>query len=157
MDFLLWAVRSLHVFGIVVWLGGMMYQMVVTISVARVEGFELSPQTVHELRRFVPFIWMCLWTVLLTGIGLMLFDSRFVFFEFKDRWSILLAAKQIVFLALAFFSFGYVRMFTRVDEMLGARSGVTQDAYMYFQGMVRLGKVNIAFGIVGILLSAAMK
>ena len=134
-----------------------MYQMVVTISVARADGVELSPETVHQLRRFVPFIWMCLWTVLLTGLALMLFDSRFVFFEFKDMWSILLACKQLVFLALAFFSLGYVRMFVRVDEIVGLKPEESNDARAYFQRMVQFGKVNIALGIIGILLAAGMK
>jgi len=156
MDFLLWAVRSLHVFGIVVWFGGLMYQMVATLSVAKAEGLEFAVQTIHELRRFVPFIWMCLWTVLVTGLALMLFNPKYMFLEFKDTWSILLAAKQGVFLVLAFFSFGYVRMFVRIDEMIGTQAELTADVRMYFQRMVQFGKVNIALGIIGILLASAM-
>lgn len=136
-----------------------MYQAVVTIAVARAEGAEFSPQTIHMLRRFVPFIWTCLWTVLITGVALMLFSTRFVFFEFRDSWSVLLALKQIAFLVMMFFSVGYARMVTRLDEMM--KSGKAQhpldELIPYYQRVQQFGRINIALGITSLLLAAGMR
>jgi len=158
MDFLLWAARGLHVFGVVAWLGGLMYQEVVTMLVARAEGTELGSQTIHMLRRFGPFTWMYAWIVLVTGVALMLFSPRFVFLEFGDSWSVLLALKQLVFLLMVFFSFGYARMNNRLHEVID--SGDTSPpggAIPYYHQIRLFGRINIALGIAALLLAVAMK
>ncbi len=157
MDFLLWAARSLHIFGVVVWLGGLMYQAVVTTAVAKAEGADFAPQTLHTLRRFAPFVWMCVWTVLVTGVALMLFSTRFVFFQFNDVWSILLVMKQVTFLLMMFFSFGYARMFARVDEMIQEKIKPLDDVLPYHHRMLQFGRINIALGIVALLSAAGMR
>ena len=115
MDFLLWTVRSLHLFAIVVWIGGLLFQAAVVIPVARAEKTDVSSFTLHCHRRFIPFLWMSLWTVLVTGIALMLFNPRYVFFSYEDWWSFVLALKQVVFVGMAVVSLGQVRMFRRAD------------------------------------------
>lgn len=158
MDFLLWAVRGLHVFGVVAWLGGLMYQEVVTIMVARAEGPELGSQVIHMLRRFGPFIWMYVWIVLVTGVALMMFSTRFVFLEFENRWSMLLALKQLVFLLMVFFSFGYARMNSRLREVIGSGDTPPLDKAIPYYHQIRLfGRINIALGITALLLAAAMR
>lgn len=155
MDFLLWAARSLHIFSIVVWFGGLTYQAVVTFPVARVDGNELNESTRHLLRRFQPFVWMCVWTVLLTGVLLMLFDPRFIFFQYDDIWSILLGLKQVVFVVMIFFSFGYARMFSRVEQTL-AVSGNMDETLQFYNQMLMFGKINIGLAIIAILLAAGL-
>lgn len=155
MDFLLWTARALHVFGVVVWFGGLMYQAVVTHPVARVEQKELDDFTRHFIRRFLPFVWMCVWTVLITGVALMLFNPRFVFIHYGDRWSVLLGLKQLVFLVMMFFSFGYARMFSRVDHML-AESESKERVIPFFNQMVMFGKINVALAILALLLAAGL-
>lgn len=156
MDFLLWVARSLHLFSIVVWFGGLLFQAAVTFPVARVEDREFDPFTLHMARRFQPFVWMCVWTVLVTGVALMLFDPRFVFFQFESRWAVLLALKQLVFLAMMFFSFGYARMFARVAEM--TRRKDARDAVVpFYRQMLLFGKVNVALALAALLLAAAMR
>jgi uncharacterized membrane protein len=148
MDFLLWSTRSLHIFSVVVWFGGLMYQAVVTIPVVQAND-EVSEISMHLVRRFQPFVWMCVWTMLVTGAVLMLFDPRFVFFQYRDRWSIILGFKQLTFLLMIFFSFGYARMFKRVQES-------QNDRRSYYQRMVQFGRINVALGIIAILLAAAL-
>lgn len=157
MDFLLWAVRSVHIFSVVVWLGGLMYQGVVTIPVARAgqarqnDGGEevLDARTLHMLHRFMPFVWMSVWTILVTGIGLMLFNPGFVFGEYRDSWSVLLGLKQVSFALMVFFSFGYARMLRRCIQSSG-------DAGAYCRQMVRFGRITVAMGIVALLLAAGL-
>jgi len=157
MDFLLWATRSLHIFAVVVWLGGLMYQSAVMLAVAKVEGSESAPQTIHSLRRFVPFVWMCVWTVFVTGVALMFFSTKFVAFQFHDSWAILLGLKQLTFILMLFFSFGYARMLTRADEMMRKPELPVDEAKPYFRRMGQFGKINIGLGIVSLLLATGMK
>jgi uncharacterized membrane protein len=156
MDFLLWVARSLHVFGVVVWCGGLMFQAAVTFPVARVEDREFDPFTVHVARRFQPFVWMCVWTVLVTGVALMLFDPRFVFFRFETWWAALLGVKQVVFFVMVFFSFGYARMLARVVEMV-RRNDARDDVVPFYRQMLMFGKINVALAIAALLLAAGMK
>jgi uncharacterized membrane protein len=155
MDFLLWTARSLHIFSVVVWFGGLMYQAVVMLPVAKVEGQELDNFTRHLLRRFQPFVWMCVWTILITGVGLMLFDPRFVFFLYNDRWSVLLGVKQVVFAAMVFFSFGHARMLSRVDDML-MNDESSESVKPSYNQMLMLGKINVVLAIVALLLAAGL-
>jgi uncharacterized membrane protein len=156
MDFLLWVARSLHVFSIVVWFGGLMFQTAVTFPVARVDDREFDSFTMHVARRFQPFVWMCVWTALVTGVALMLFDPRFVFFQFETGWARLLGLKQLVFFAMMFFSFGYARMFARVAEMVQRRDP-RDDVVPFYRQMLLFGKVNVALAIAALLLAAAMR
>jgi len=134
-----------------------MYQSAVALTVAKAEGTELSSQTIHTLRRFVPFVWMLVWTVLVTGVALMLFSAKFIAFQFHDTWSILLGLKQVTFLLMMFFSFGFARMLTRVDEMMGEPERPLDDVMPFYRRMGQLGKINIALGIFSLLLAAGMK
>lgn len=155
MDFLLWAARSLHVFSVIVWFGGLLFQAAVTLPVARADGKELDAFTLHVAKRFQPFVWMCVWTVLVTGIGLMLFDTRFVFLHFADRWSVLLGLKQLVFVVMIVFSFGYARMFARLNELM-ERGDVHDDVLPFYKQMLVFGKTNVALAIVAVLLAAGL-
>lgn len=155
MDFLLWTAKSLHVFSVVVWFGGLLYQAVVTIPVSRVEGKEFDPLTRHLLRRFQPFVWMCVWTILVTGVVLMLFNPRFVFFRYDDFWSVLLGMKQLVFVLMVFFAIGYARMFSRVEQVLaGAESH--EHAVKFYAQMLMFGKVNVGLAIIALLLASGL-
>ncbi len=154
MDFLLWTTVSLHLFSVVVWFGGLLYQAVVTFPVAKVEQKELDPFVLHLVKRFQPFVWMCVWTILITGVVLMLFNPRFVFFEYRDRWSVILGLKQLVFGLMVFFSFGYARMF-RVLET-AARNGKSENIRPYYNQMLLFGKINVGLAIIVLLLAAAL-
>lgn len=156
MEFLLWAVRSLHLFSVVVWIGGLMYQSAVATPVAGVEGNELVGWNRHLIRRFVPFVWMCVWTVFVTGLALMLFSPRFIFFDYDDRWSVALGLKQLTFVIMVVFAFGYARMFSRLDEIL-SQAGPKSDPAPYHRRLVEFGRINAALGIAALLLAAAMQ
>lgn len=156
MDFLLWTARSLHVFSVVVWFGGLMYQAVVTHPVAAAEKKEFDPFTLHLLGRFKPFVWMCVWTVLVTGVALMLFDPRFQFFVYDSRWSVLLALKQLVFFMMMVLSFGYARMLDRLHEEVAADRPAELASQFHGQ-MLLFGKLNTALAIIALLLAAGMR
>ncbi len=155
MDFLLWIARSIHLFCVIVWFGGMMYQTAVTLPVARVEEREFDPLTLHLLRRFQPFVWMCVWTTLVTGVALMLFDTRFEFFRFDSRWSLMLGLKQVIFVLMVFFMTGYARMFARVADMV-RKKDPRENVLQFYRQMMFFGRVNVALAIVAVLLAGGM-
>ena len=144
-------------FAVVVWLGGLMFQSAVTLAVARVEGTEFTPSTLHALRRFIPFVWMSVWTVLVTGVALMLFSTRFVLFEFHDRWSVLLLLKQTAFLLMVIFSLGFARMFRRLEDVSNRGVEGAIGAAAHYQRMVQFGKINLALGIASLLMAIGMR
>lgn len=156
MDFLLWAARSLHVFSVIVWFGGLLYQAVVAHPVAEAEKKGLDPFTLHLLGRFQPFVWMSVWTIAVTGVALMLFDTRFLFFVYENRWSVLLGLKQVVFLLMVIFSFGYARMLGRLREEV-AVGNITELAARLHSQMLVFGKLNTALAIIALLLAAGMR
>ncbi len=155
MDFLLWSARSLHIFSVVVWIGGLLFQSAVAFPVARSEQKELDPFSIHLLRRFQPFVWMCVWTIFVTGVALMLFNPRFILFHYPDLWSILLALKQLVFGLMVFFSFGYARMFRGVDGMI-REGGPLENVQPFYSQMLKFGKINVGLAILALLLAAGL-
>jgi len=156
MDFLLWATRSLHLFSIIVWIGGLLYQAAVIFPAGKPEE-GLSDGARRNVRRFVPFMWMSVSTTLITGVALMLFSPRFLFFEFNDRWSVILALKQMTFLLMVLFSFGHARMFQRIDEMLTQGVHSSLSVRPFHERMLRFGRINIALSITAILLTSALR
>lgn len=149
---MIWITRSLHLFGIIVWLGGLLFQAVVLMPGIRTEK-AVAPGTLSLLNRFVPFIWMSVWTIVVTGVALMLFDPRFIFFSFENRWSIILAIKEAVFLLMIFFSIGYGRMITRAADEVN----VEGSSSPYLERALQFNRMNVGLGIVAIILAAALK
>lgn len=152
MDFMIWITRSLHLFAVIVWLGGILFQAVVLMPGVRSEK-RINAETLQFLHRFVPFIWMSVWTLVVTGVALMLFDPRFIFLKFENKWSVILALKEAVFLLMVFFSIGYGRMITRaIDE--AAVDGSTSP---YLDRALQFNRINVGLGIIAIILAAALK
>lgn len=137
----------MHIFGVVIWLGGLMFQAAVSEPIVQFEGSEAKEATLKVNRRFIDFVWMSVWTVAVTGVLMMLLDPRFVWFRWDDRWSVLLAAKQMVFLLMLFYGFGHARMLRTGSE---APSDLLRHRVRQFRTL------SIALGIVGLLLGAAM-
>lgn len=157
MDFLLWAARGLHLFAVVVWLGGFIYQIAVTSPVMRVEHTEFDRVARHFLRRFMPFVWLSVWTILITGICLMLFSPQYVVFQYQDRWSIALGLKQLTFVLMVVVSFGYARMVAGMDALLSRTElPPLDDLIPYHRRVMQYGRINVGLGIVALLLAAAM-
>jgi uncharacterized membrane protein len=151
MDFLLWATRVMHLFGVVLWLGATLYLAALVIPRVR-SNTGLNMEVLLQLRLFMPFQWMGIATILVSGIGLMLFDPRFVFFLYPDWWSMALGLKQVSFLLICFLTVGYARMAAnfrneRMEEQLRV---------LFLARLTQFNKSNVALGIISLLLAASM-
>lgn len=141
MDTLLWACRGLHLFSVVVWCGGIFYQSVVTLPLAKAEGLEGAEETLRHLRRFLPFLWMSAWTMLVTGAAMTLFHP----------WSFVLGLKELVFMLMMGVSFAYGRM---VALALRHAEGGEDDRVLAVIRLQQYHRVIVALGIIAILLAA---
>ena len=151
MDMLLWAVRVSHVFAVIVWLGALLYQAAVLFPLWTPGDPDSSKMILANLRRFLPFQWMGLTTVLVTGVCLMLFSTRYIFFTYEDWWSIALGLKQAVFLIMTFFAFGFARMVLRYLE---PSPGISPDLLRL--RILQFNRNGVFLGIVATLLAVSM-
>lgn len=155
MDFLLWVCRVLHLFGVVIWLGGLMFQNAVVRPIAQAEGSEALSLMRKMNKRFLGFIWLSVWTIAVTGALMMLFDPRFMWFQFNDRWSVLLGFKQLVFLLMVFYAFGYARMLHYIMAP-ASNGGLDEKTELYVQKIQQFRTISIALGILAMFLAAGM-
>ena len=144
----------MHLFSVILWLGGLLYQAVILLPVLVTGPPEKAQIVLNQLKAFLPFSWMGLITVLVTGVALMLFNPRFVFLSYDDWWLQALGIKQVAFLAMALFSFGYSRMLSCAIG-LGETSASSEGAG-FRDRLQQLNRANIFLGIGAVLLSASM-
>jgi len=108
----------MHLFGAVAWLGGILFLTGVSRPIVEYYGTEAIELLQRVKVRFLGFTWMLLWTVLVTGIIILLWSTKFIFFDFSSLWLILAHVKIILFLILAALS---LMLRTSYKEMENAR------------------------------------
>ena len=117
----------MHIFSTVVWLGGLMFQSAVALPVMQFENEHARSAMRKVNQRFVSFVWMSVWTMLITGVLMMLLNPRFIWFHFSDRWSMFLAFKQVIFVLMVFYAVGYARMLKFLDSP-SSNGGISDKA-----------------------------
>lgn len=116
MDFVLWVCRVMHVLSAVVWVGGLIFLNAVMIPVVEHEKETRGAAAMAIQKRFIGFIWMSLWTMLVTGVLLMLLSPQFQWLDYSTPWRRLLAVKQLSFLLMAFFSWQTKKVFEQMES-----------------------------------------
>jgi len=142
----------MHVVSAVVWIGGLIFINTVLNPIAEHEGSTRSAPVLGSQRRFFPFVWSSLWTLLITGALLMLFSPKFIWFDYSTLWSKLLAIKQVAFLLSAFFSWQMLKVFQQME----AHSGDAEAFEGWRLGFQKLLRRSIAFGLVGLMCASGM-
>jgi uncharacterized membrane protein len=145
----------MHIFGVVIWLGGLMFQNAIVQPVIQPEGEQVRAAMRKVHKRFVAFVWMSVWTILVTGVILMLLSDKFIWFEYNNSWSILLACKQGVFILMVIYAFGHARMLAYLDAP-SSNGGFNDKAELYRHRVNQFRRMSVFLGIVGLLLSAGM-
>jgi uncharacterized membrane protein len=139
----------------VIWLGGLMFQSAVLLPAAATEGECARAVARKSARRFVGFVWMSVWTMLITGVLMMLLDPRFVWFRFDTSWSVLLGIKQLVFVVMVVYAFGYARMLAYLDRP-ASNGGFDENAELYRHRLDQFRRISIALGITAVLIAVSM-
>jgi putative copper export protein len=119
ITYIYWAALYMHLFSAVAWLGGILFLTGVSRPIVEYYGTEAINLSQRIKIRFLGFTWMLLWTVLVTGIIILLWSTRFIFFDFSTLWRVLAHIKIILFLVLASLS---LTLRTSYKEMENARS-----------------------------------
>jgi len=139
----------------IVWFGGLMFQSAVAAPIVQQEG-NIAKTVMSKInKRFVGFIWMSVWTMLVTGVIMMLLNPHFEWLKFQNRWSILLGFKQLIFVLMIFYAYGYARML----EYLGTPSsngGFNERAELYKHRLEQFRRINILLGLAALFLAVAM-
>src|SRR5574337_255307 len=144
MDFVLWACRLMHVVSVVVWFGGLIFINAVFNPIVEHQQATKLQVVLGTQKRFLPFIWSCFWSLLITGILLMLLSPKFLWFEYSTLWLKLLALKQVAFLLLAFFSWQTVQVFSKMERALADDSDEFEGWRL---GLKKLVRRSIFWGI----------
>ena len=153
MDFVLWVCRVMHVISAVVWVGGLIFLNAVMGPVLEHEQQTRNAAFTAVQKRFFGFVWMSLWTMLATGLLLMLVSPQFRWFDFSTPWQKLLAVKELSFLLMAFFSWQAKRVFEQMELSVQK----TNDAFDGWRlGYVRLVRRTIVVAFIAFLSAAAM-
>ena len=146
----------MHVLSAIVWVGGLIFQGAVAGPIIQQKGEQTRSAMRDVSRRFVGFIWMSVWTLLVTGVIMMLLDPRIFWFRYQDRWSILLGFKQLVFLLMVLYAFGYARMLSYLDRP-SSNGGFNERAEIFRHRVEQFRKISIFLGLLAVLLAAAMR
>jgi uncharacterized membrane protein len=155
MDFLLWVCRVMHIFAAIVWLGGLMFEGAVMVPILQMEDHNVRSAMKRVHKRFTGFVWMCVWTMLITGLCMMMFNPRFVWFQYNTPWRIYLGIKQLVFLLMMLYAFGYARMLAYLNSP-ASNGGYDAKSQLYAQRLTQFRRISIFLGIVALLLAAGM-
>jgi uncharacterized membrane protein len=145
----------MHLVSIVIWLGGLMFQSAVMQPVLQTDSGFSGSIAKKVSRRFVGFVWMSVWTMLITGVIMMLLSPRFLWFQYHDRWSAILGFKQILFVLMVFYSIGYARMLKYLDSP-SSNGGFNEKAELYRHRVDQFRRINIVLGIIAMFLGAAL-
>jgi uncharacterized membrane protein len=147
MEFMLWAALSLHIFAVIVWLGSLCYLSAVLYPVFEVERAEGSPLFGHLHRRFMPFLWLCLWTIGITGAALYLFSDVFLYGADRSPWLLPVHLKTALFCIIVVLSMQLRRLHADFHRDGEKRS-------MYSRAMGKIIRLTIFMGILSLLIAA---
>ena len=153
MDFVLWVCRVMHMISSVVWVGGLVFINAVLNPVLEHGKGTQSPVSMAVHKRFFGFVWMSLWTLVVTGALLMLSSPQFQWFDYSTPWRKLLAVKELSFLLMAFLSWQAKKVFEQM-ELSMQRGDDSFDGWR--AGYLKLTRRTIIVGFIAFLSTAAM-
>jgi uncharacterized membrane protein len=135
ITYIYWASLYMHLFGAVAWLGGILFLTGVSRPIFEYYGADAYDLSRRIKVRFLGFTWMLLWTVLVTGVIVLLWSTKFIFFDFSSLWLILAHVKILLFLFLSGASFmlraSYKELETARAEKKGSEDISPRDIILW--------------------------
>jgi putative copper export protein len=155
ITYIYWAALYLHLFSAVAWLGGILFLTGVTRPIFEYykdSSFDISTRIKV---RFLGFTWMLVWTTLITGLVILLWSTRFLFFDFSNLWSILMHLKIFFFIILFILNLGlrssYREIITARPEIEGVEDISPRDVTLWRIRMIEQIEVWCAIAILFIV------
>lgn len=123
ITYIYWAALYTHLFGAVAWLGGILFLTGVTRPIFEYYGADAYEFQQRIKIRFLGFTWMMLWTVVVTGVIVLLWSTRFIFFDFSTLWLVLAHVKIFLFLILAGLSLMLRSSYREIENARSEKEG----------------------------------
>ena len=105
ITYVYWAALYMHLFSAVAWLGGILFLTGVSRPIFEYYGKEQYILQQQLKERFLGFSWMLAITTAVTGVVVILWSTRFLFFNFSTLWLVLAHLKILGFLILSVLTF----------------------------------------------------
>jgi len=151
ITYIYWAALYMHLFGAVAWLGGILFLTGVSRPIVEYFGDEAIELLQKIKVRFLGFTWMLLWTVLVTGIIILLWSTKFIFFDFSSLWLVLAHVKILLFLILAGLSLMLRSTYKELENARSEKEGQEdispRDIILWRIRMIEQGEVWMAIVI----------
>jgi uncharacterized membrane protein len=147
MEFMLWAALSLHLFAVIVWLGSLCFMSAVLYPVIEVENQNDSRLTEHFHKRLMPFLWLSLWTIGITGAFLYIFSFGVLSGAGRLQVMIPVHGKIVIFIPIIVFSMRIRGLYARFRAPGGIQ-------VIHLRSIARTVRAAILFGIISLLLAA---
>ncbi|HYM20120.1 MAG TPA: hypothetical protein VEW28_03845 [Candidatus Kapabacteria bacterium] len=105
ITYIYWAALYMHLFSAVAWFGGILFLTGVSRPIFEYYGAEQFTLQQQLKERFLGFSWMLAITTAVTGVVIILWSTRFLFFNFSSLWLVLAHLKILGFLILIALTF----------------------------------------------------
>jgi len=117
-----------------------------------------SEHYVHIERRFIGFVWMCVWTTAITGIFLILFSNKFVLGQYRSEWDYLLLLKVCIYVIMVGVAVSGTGIVKRMEAILASAGPEERDSRLTVQHRKILARrrTNLALGIILLLISTRL-
>jgi|Deesub1362A_J573_1020465.scaffolds.fasta_scaffold00577_18 putative copper export protein len=147
----------IHMAATVVWLGGLFWMSAFFQTHTAQEGVSSAGQAWRLLRRFLSIAWLSL--ALLVGTGLLQMAANPNYqgtLALVNPWSRALLAKHVVVLLMAGLNghLQWVQLPALERAMIAARGGTGDPQPMAASRMLRFHRLNLALGLLVLLLTA---
>jgi len=123
ITYIYWAALYMHLFGAVAWLGGILFLTGVTRPIFEYYGADAYDISRRIKVRFLGFTWMLVWTMLVTGIIILLWSTKFIFFDFSSLWLVLAHIKILLFLILTALSLMLRASYKEIEQARSEKEG----------------------------------
>ncbi len=135
ITYVYWASLYMHLFSAVGWLGGILFLTGVARPIFEFYGPEQYALQQQLKERFLGFSWMLGITTAVTGIILVMWSTRFLFFNFSSLWLILVHIKILGFLILTGATFmlrsSYKELHSARAEKIGTEDLSPRDIVLW--------------------------
>jgi len=153
-------VSFLHLFATVVWIGGVMFRVIVLGPVMD-RYRELGPTAfrliVDVAKRFNGLVWGSIVVLLLTGLPMTVNNARFPgFVDLSNVWSTAIFVKHVMYLIMAVLFFVQTVAISKMNQVIQkAPTRAASEQYLPFKPsfeMVKLKRRQLAFGMAILIL-----